>query len=199
MNPIKLMIPIQIKSNESNQSNLWIQSKSNEFNQSNVWIQIKSNESNQSNLWIQSKANQMNPSMNCLIFYYISYLLLNIYFHYIIKHPNIILHYTHKHYNLHMNVFVLLCCVCVCLVPYSLLCVWAFCSNAWVYLHAKIKSDKKPRTGSSHKNLLRLNEPCKFKFFFLLNMQNWIGNHKLDYKLLCVKLHQSLFWKNWEK
>ena len=39
----------------------------------------------------------------------------------------------------------------------------------------------------------------QIQFFFLLNVQNWIGNHKLDYKLLCVTLHQSLFWKNCKK
>ena len=39
----------------------------------------------------------------------------------------------------------------------------------------------------------------QIQFFFVLNVQNWIGNHKLDYKLLCVTLHQSLFWKNCKK
>ena len=47
------------------------------------------------------------------------------------------------------------------------------------------------------KNLLR--RTIQIQNFFLLNVQNWIGNHKLDYKLLCVKLHQSLLLKNCQK
>ena len=39
----------------------------------------------------------------------------------------------------------------------------------------------------------------QIQIFFLLNVQNWIGNHKLDYKLFCVTLHQSLLLKNCKK
>ena len=49
------------------------------------------------------------------------------------------------------------------------------------------------------KKLLQLESTIQIQKFFLLNVQNWIGNHKLDYKLLCVKLHQSLLLKNCQK
>ena len=49
------------------------------------------------------------------------------------------------------------------------------------------------------KNLLQLERTIQIQNFFLLNVQNWIGNHKLDYRLLSVQLHQSLLLKNCQK